>query len=63
MTGPADGAAGRLRLASTSAEPFADRERVVPDLRGRTLRQALAMLAPLGVAVRLEGGGRVVAIC
>jgi len=61
VTGPADGAAGRLRLASTSAEPFADRERVVPDLRGRTLRQALAMLAPLGVAVRLEGGGRVVA--
>jgi len=61
VTGPADGAAGRLRLASMSAEPFADRERVVPDLRGRTLRQALAMLAPLGVAVRLEGGGRVVA--
>ena len=58
---PADGAAGRLRLASTSAEATADRERVVPDLRGRTLRQALAMLAPLGVAVRLEGGGRVVA--
>src|SRR5204863_9737229 len=48
---PADGAAGRLRLASTSAEATADRERVVPDLRGRTLRQALAMLAPLGVAV------------
>ena len=61
VTGPADGAVGRLRLASMSAEPFADRERVVPDLRGRTLRQALAMLAPLGVAVRLEGGGRVVA--
>src|SRR5205823_3586968 len=37
---PADGAAGRLRLASTSAEATADRERVVPDLRGRTLRQA-----------------------
>jgi beta-lactam-binding protein with PASTA domain len=32
----------------------------MPDLRGRPLRQALAALAPLGVAVKLAGrGGRV----
>jgi beta-lactam-binding protein with PASTA domain len=32
----------------------------MPDLRGRTLRQALAMLAPLDVSVKVAGRGRVV---
>jgi cell division protein FtsI (penicillin-binding protein 3) len=61
VTGAGDGTAGRVRLASTDAEaPAADGERLMPELRGRTLRQALAMLAPLGVAVRLAGRGQVV---
>ncbi len=49
--------AGRVRLVS-AAEPAA--ERVMPDLRGTTLRQALAALAPLSVHVELAGRGRVV---
>jgi cell division protein FtsI (penicillin-binding protein 3) len=62
VTGPGEGAAGRVRLASAAAAepPPADGARVMPELRGRTLRQALAMLAPLGVAVQLDGRGRVV---
>jgi cell division protein FtsI (penicillin-binding protein 3) len=36
-------------------------ERVMPDLRGKTLRQALATLAPLGVMIDVQGRGRVVA--
>jgi cell division protein FtsI (penicillin-binding protein 3) len=62
VTGPAEDVAGRIRLASlTAGVPALDGERVMPELRGRTLRQALAGLAPLGVAVRLDGRGRVVA--
>jgi len=60
VTGPAGGAAGRVRLASAAAAEAAGDARVMPDLRGRPLRQALATLAPLGVAVKLAGrGGRV----
>jgi len=36
-------------------------ERVMPDLRGRTLRQALASLATLGMQVDVHGRGRVIA--
>ena len=51
--------AGRVRLVSTSARAAGDN--VMPDLRGRTLRQALATLAPFGVRVALAGRGRVTA--
>jgi cell division protein FtsI (penicillin-binding protein 3) len=60
VTGPAEGTAGRVRLASTAAEPGID-GRLMPDLRGRTLREALAALAPLAIAVKVMGKGRVVA--
>jgi cell division protein FtsI (penicillin-binding protein 3) len=60
VTGPTEGATGRLRLASAAAAEPAIEERVMPELRGHTLRQALATLAPLGVAVKVAGrGGRV----
>ncbi len=60
VTGPAEGTAGRVRLASAVLEAPALEERVMPDVRGRTLRQALAMLAPFGVGVKVAGrGGRV----
>ena len=60
VTGPADGAAGRVRLASAVAAEAGGDARTMPDLRGRPLRQALAALAPLGVTVKLAGhGGRV----
>jgi cell division protein FtsI (penicillin-binding protein 3) len=36
-------------------------ERAMPDLRGKTLRQALGALAPLGLHVEIRGRGRVVA--
>jgi cell division protein FtsI (penicillin-binding protein 3) len=51
--------AGRVRLVSTSGRGAGDG--VMPDLRGRTLRQALATLAPFGVRVALAGRGRVTA--
>jgi cell division protein FtsI (penicillin-binding protein 3) len=57
VTGPAERAAGRVRLASAAAAESVD-ARLMPDLRGHTLREALAMLAPLGVAVKLAGRGR-----
>jgi len=57
VTGPAEGAAGRVRLASAAAAESID-ARIMPDLRGHTLRQALALLAPLGVAVKVAGRGR-----
>jgi cell division protein FtsI (penicillin-binding protein 3) len=59
VTGPAPSPAGRVRLAGEET-PDAHDERVMPDLRGRTLRQALATLAPLDVAVKLAGKGPVV---
>jgi cell division protein FtsI (penicillin-binding protein 3) len=49
--------AGRVRLASEATETSAG---VMPDLRGRTLRQALASLTPRGVRVEIAGRGRVV---
>jgi cell division protein FtsI (penicillin-binding protein 3) len=57
VTGPAEGTAGRVRLASAAAAESID-ARIMPDLRGQTLRQALALLAPLGVAVKVAGRGR-----
>ncbi|HTO13213.1 MAG TPA: penicillin-binding protein [Candidatus Binatia bacterium] len=58
-----DGAAARVRAAAAAAPPepaIAEGMPVMPELRGRTLRQALATLAPLNVAVHLDGRGRVV---
>jgi cell division protein FtsI (penicillin-binding protein 3) len=49
--------AGRIRPASMSIETEVG---VMPDLRGTTLRKALATLTPLGVRVQLTGRGRVV---
>ncbi len=49
--------AGRVRLASVATEAAAG---LMPDLRGSTLRQALAALTPRGVRVELAGRGRVV---
>ena len=62
VTGPVDGVTSRVRTAAAAVpEPvIADGPPVMPELRGRTLRQALATLAPLGVAVHLDGRGRVV---
>jgi cell division protein FtsI (penicillin-binding protein 3) len=56
VTGPAETPAPRVRLATTAAEPVGD-GRVMPELRGQTLRQALAVLAPLGASVKVEGRG------
>ncbi|PYN99265.1 MAG: penicillin-binding protein [Candidatus Rokuibacteriota bacterium] len=52
---------GRVRLVS-NADPPGDGATapVMPDLRGRPLRQALATLAPLGVRVEVSGRGSVV---
>jgi cell division protein FtsI (penicillin-binding protein 3) len=59
-----DGAPARVRLAAATAAPsepvITDGTPLMPELRGRTLRQALATLAPLNVAVHLDGRGRVV---
>jgi cell division protein FtsI (penicillin-binding protein 3) len=53
--------AARVRLVSTAAEPAdADGTKRMPDLNGKTLRQALGALEPLGVEVRLAGQGRIV---
>lgn len=62
VTGPVEGVALRVRTAAGAVlEPaIAAGAPVMPELRGRTLRQALATLAPLGVAVHLDGRGRVV---
>ena len=46
------------RVSAALASPAG--ERVMPDLRGRSLRQALTALAPLQLAVDLRGRGRVV---
>jgi cell division protein FtsI (penicillin-binding protein 3) len=46
----------RARLASTAPAPDAT---LMPDLRGQTLRQALAALEPLQVQVEIAGRGRV----
>jgi cell division protein FtsI (penicillin-binding protein 3) len=49
--------AGRVRVASVATETTAG---LMPDLRGTTLRQALAALTPRGVRVEIVGRGRVV---
>jgi len=62
VTGPgADAAAAaRVRLVATDHLTEAELSAgLMPDVRGRTLRRALAMLAPLGVRVELAGRGRV----
>jgi cell division protein FtsI (penicillin-binding protein 3) len=50
-----------VRLVSTAEDNVgSDRAPEMPDLRGRTLRDALEVLAPLGAEVRITGRGRVV---
>jgi cell division protein FtsI (penicillin-binding protein 3) len=57
VTGPAaDAGMARVRLVSTAPEAAVE---TMPDVRGRTLRQALAMLAPLAMHVDVDGSGRV----
>ncbi|HEX3176211.1 MAG TPA: penicillin-binding protein [Methylomirabilota bacterium] len=51
------GLAARVRPAAMATEAAAG---VMPDLRGLTLRQALAALTPRGVRVEIAGRGRVV---
>jgi cell division protein FtsI (penicillin-binding protein 3) len=62
VAGPSDTAAApRVRQAAIEvAEPGTD-ARVMPELRGQTLRHALATLAPLKVGVKVDGRGLVVA--
>jgi cell division protein FtsI (penicillin-binding protein 3) len=62
VSGPSETTpAPRVRAVSQDvAEPGSD-ARVMPELRGRTLRNALAALAPLGVGVKVDGRGLVVA--
>ena len=62
VAGPSETAAApRVRSAPIEvAEPGTD-PRVMPELRGQTLRHALATLAPLGVGVKVDGRGLVVA--
>jgi len=50
----------RLRLVSSSNPAGDGAPAVMPDLRGRPLRQALAALATLGVRVEVSGRGSVV---
>jgi len=54
--------APRVRLVSSSdSDPEGDAvAAIMPDLRGRPLRQALSMLAPFGVRVEVSGHGSVV---
>ena len=49
----------RMRLVSTAEASQPDGTRRMPDLGGKTLRQALEALEPLRVEVRLAGQGRV----
>jgi cell division protein FtsI (penicillin-binding protein 3) len=59
---PLEPDAPRGAIVGASLENVDAVARVMPDLRGRTLRQALHMLAPLGVEVEiLDGRGLVVA--
>jgi beta-lactam-binding protein with PASTA domain len=44
-----------LTLGALSTEPIA--KGIMPDLRGKTKRQALALLAPLGLKVNFKGEG------
>jgi hypothetical protein len=49
-----------VRLVSTASELGEEGAPRMPDLRGQPLRQALSMLAPLGVRVEVQGRGVVV---
>ena len=49
-----------VRLVSTGSELGEEGPQRMPDLRGQPLRQALAMLAPLGVRIEVQGRGVVV---
>ncbi len=57
---PAASVTAPVRFVSTDAAVDADGSRGMPDLTGRTLRSALAALAPLRLAVEIRGQGRVV---
>jgi cell division protein FtsI (penicillin-binding protein 3) len=57
---PVSGVTAPVRLVGTDATVDPNGARVMPDLTGRTLRSALAALAPLHVAVEIRGRGRVV---
>jgi len=59
VTGPRTDGTGTARVRLVSAERVESAGVLMPDVRGRTLRQALALLAPLGVGVEIEGRGRV----
>jgi len=59
VTGPAEAPTPPVRPAGAVAEEPAGDGRVMPELRGQSLRQALAALAPLGAAVKVQGRGRV----
>ena len=61
VTGAEAVAPARVRLVGTASEVVEpDGTRRMPDLAGKTLRQALGALEPLRVEVRLAGQGRVV---
>jgi cell division protein FtsI (penicillin-binding protein 3) len=60
VSGPSDTAAA-ARAKAPIVDDAAGDSRVMPELRGRTLRNALAALAPLGVGVKVDGRGLVVA--
>src|SRR5262245_4181697 len=61
VTGPGpEPVAPRVQLVSNSDTEGDHVSAVMPDLRGRPLRQALSMLAPLGVRVEVSGRGSVV---
>ena len=57
---PAAAVTAPVRLVSTDETADTNGRRVMPDLTGRTLRSALAALAPLRLAVEIQGQGRVV---
>src|SRR5205823_6198986 len=65
VTGPvpdslAPGVTAPVKLVSTDVTPDANGSPVMPDVTGRTLRSALVVLAPLHLAVEIQGQGRVV---
>jgi cell division protein FtsI (penicillin-binding protein 3) len=60
IAGPPAENALPVRLVSTVEGVDSDGRQRMPDLSGKTLRQALGVLEPLGVEVRLAGHGRVV---
>jgi cell division protein FtsI (penicillin-binding protein 3) len=56
---PGELSAPRSRAAEPPVLPALDAEGTMPDLRGRSLRHALAMLAPLRMEVEISGHGLV----